>query len=225
MRYPLDDFHITQSFHGIDKNYSYTHYGTDLAAPSGTPIVAPEAGKVIAINSNWKPGGYFGGNFVKIQADSGYVYYMGHMMSTVPSLNGRVFEGQLIGYVGATGEATGPHVHFEVSKDGVMLDAEKLLTKEKKEILMDRDDAIASYQSTFHRYPSEAEIQGRIGKKYSEIAKTERESPEWKTIDNAMTLYPGMVQAKQALIEQVESLQAGKPVNAQVLKPGEYKVI
>lgn len=123
MRWPLDSFTVTQGF-------SAGHQGVDLAAPDGTPIKAPDGGVVIAINSAWKPGGYFGGNYVKVRGDEGYTFYMGHMSKTNTKLNARVSEGQVIGYVGQTGEATGPHIHFETSKRGVMYDPRKVIKEE-----------------------------------------------------------------------------------------------
>lgn len=123
MRWPLDSFTVTQGF-------KPGHLGTDLGADAGTPIKAPDSGVVIAILSNWKPGGYFGGNFVKVKGDSGYTFYMGHMSKTKTKLNARIKEGQVIGQVGATGQATGPHIHYELSKGGVMYDAEEVMKKE-----------------------------------------------------------------------------------------------
>lgn len=122
MRWPLDDYTITQGFHAA-------HEAVDLGADEGTTIKAPVSGIVIAILSNWKPGGYFGGNYVKIRGDSGYTFYMGHMSKTATKLNARVKEGEVVGYVGSTGQSTGPHVHFEVSKDGAMYDARKVIPK------------------------------------------------------------------------------------------------
>lgn len=81
--------------------------------------------------------------------------------------------------------------------------------------VMDREDAINSYQSAHLHYPSEEEIQGRIGKKYSDVATAERTSDEWKAVDEAVTLYPGMVAAKRSLINEVAGLNAVKQVTSQ----------
>ncbi|WP_307097826.1 M23 family metallopeptidase [Arthrobacter sp. V1I9] len=125
MRWPLDSFVITQGFHGINKDYKYEHWGTDLAADEGVDIKAPEGGVITAVNSGWKKGGYFGGNYVKMTGDSGYSYYMGHMSSVAATAGKRVNQGEVIGEVGSTGQATGPHVHFEMYKGGKAVDATK----------------------------------------------------------------------------------------------------
>jgi murein DD-endopeptidase MepM/ murein hydrolase activator NlpD len=127
MRWPLDSFIITQGFHGINKDFGYEHWGTDLAANEGVEIKAPESGVITAVNSGWKPGGYFGGNYVKLSGDSGHSYYMGHMSAVLVNGGNRVSEGQVIGKVGSTGQATGPHVHFEMYKGGVAVNAENII--------------------------------------------------------------------------------------------------
>lgn len=127
MRWPLDSVKITQGFHGINANFKYEHWGTDLAANEGVAIKAPESGVVTAVNSGWKEGGYLGGNYVKMTGDSGYSYYLGHMSSVGTTAGKRVNQGDVIGKVGSTGQATGPHVHFEMYKGGSAVDAEKII--------------------------------------------------------------------------------------------------
>lgn len=127
MRWPLDKFTITQGFHGINKDFAYEHWGTDLAANEGVEIKAPESGVITAVNGGWKPGGYFGGNYVKMSGDSGHSYYMGHMSAVLVNAGNRVGEGQVIGKVGSTGQATGPHVHFEMYKGGAAVNAENII--------------------------------------------------------------------------------------------------
>ena len=127
MRWPLDAFTITQGFHGINAEFNYVHWGTDLAANHGAEIKAPESGVITAVNNSWKPGGYFGGNYVKMSGDSGHSYYMGHMSAVLVSAGIRVAEGQVIGKVGSTGQATGPHVHFEMYKNGAAVNAENII--------------------------------------------------------------------------------------------------
>jgi LysM repeat protein len=86
--------------------------GVDIAPPTGTPIVAAADGTVIiSRNSGWN-GGY--GNYVVIQHPNGTQTLYSHMKSTGISQGSRVTQGQVIGYVGATGKVTGPHLHFEV---------------------------------------------------------------------------------------------------------------
>lgn len=105
--WPLASFTITQEFHS-------GHTGIDLAAPSGTPIYATDDGIVHAsgdgANNSWM--GSIAGLYVLIRHSWGYSGYA-HMSSYVVSAGTPVVRGQLIGYVGATGLATGPHCHFE----------------------------------------------------------------------------------------------------------------
>ena len=95
---------ITQGLHGWN--------GIDIGAARGTPIYAAANGMVIIVRNNgaWN-GGY--GNYVVISHDNGSQTLYSHMKNAIVS-PGPVFNRQIIGYVGATGRATGPHLHFEV---------------------------------------------------------------------------------------------------------------
>jgi murein DD-endopeptidase MepM/ murein hydrolase activator NlpD len=101
---PLADYIETQGIHGYN--------AVDLADPVGTPIVAAADGIVtVAREGGWN-GGY--GSYVVISHDNGSQTLYGHM-SKVEAYDGEsVKQGQLIGYVGKTGLATGPHLHFEI---------------------------------------------------------------------------------------------------------------
>ena len=88
------------------------HKGIDIAAPYGTPIYATEAGTITQAESGWN-GGY--GTCVKIEHDNGEVAMYAHMSSLAEiSYGDYVVKGQLIGYVGSTGDSTGNHLHFEI---------------------------------------------------------------------------------------------------------------
>ena len=89
------------------------HRGTDVRAPHGTPIDA--AGNGVVIFSG-RQSGY--GNVVYIDHGGGLVTRYGHMQKILAAKGDVVAAGQLIGKVGATGRATGPHLHFEVRLDG-----------------------------------------------------------------------------------------------------------
>jgi murein DD-endopeptidase MepM/ murein hydrolase activator NlpD len=99
-------------FHPI-LGYVRMHAGLDLAAAYGSPIVAAADGRVIS--SGWA-GGY--GNLVRIAHAGGLQTMYGHMSRIVARSGETVRQGQLIGYVGSTGLSTGPHLHYEVLKDG-----------------------------------------------------------------------------------------------------------
>jgi murein DD-endopeptidase MepM/ murein hydrolase activator NlpD len=101
---PLASFVQTQNIHGYN--------AVDLAAPKGTPIMAAADGTVIiAKNSGWN-GGY--GEYVVINHDNGSQTLYAHMSKVAAVPGEQVVQGQVIGYVGRTGDATGPHVHFEI---------------------------------------------------------------------------------------------------------------
>lgn len=95
------------------------HTGVDLAAPSGTPIYA--SGDGVITYYRWQSG-Y--GNKIEIQHVNGYETGYGHLSRFVNGLGvgSKVRQGQLIGYVGSTGQSTGPHLHFEIKINGNFVD-------------------------------------------------------------------------------------------------------
>jgi len=95
------------------------HLGTDYAAPIGTPILSTGDGVVIAATYS-----HFNGNFVKIRHNSVYSTQYLHMSHIAKGIHPgvRVKQGQVIGYVGMTGEATGPHVCYRFWKNGAQVD-------------------------------------------------------------------------------------------------------
>lgn len=99
-------------FHPI-LGYVRFHDGVDLAASAGTPIVAAADGRVIG--AGWR-GGY--GQQVQIAHTDGVRTLYGHMSRIAAYAGELVHKGQVIGYVGSTGLSTGPHLHFEVTKNG-----------------------------------------------------------------------------------------------------------
>ena len=99
-------------FHPI-LGYARFHKGVDLGASAGTPIVAAADGRVVA--AGWH-GGY--GRQVAIAHLDGVQTSYGHMSRIAAYPGEMVRRGQVIGYVGSTGLSTGPHLHFEVTKNG-----------------------------------------------------------------------------------------------------------
>ena len=108
----------------------YNHGGIDIAGAGimGTPVVAAADGTVVATNSscthNWGKsyscgcgGGY--GNYVMISHAGGKMTVYGHLTSLTVSTGQTVSRGQVIGYVGSTGNSTGPHLHYECRLNGV----------------------------------------------------------------------------------------------------------
>ncbi|MEU2582826.1 peptidoglycan DD-metalloendopeptidase family protein [Streptomyces avermitilis] len=90
------------------------HTGLDLVASTGTPIYAPADGKIVHAG----PGGAYG-NETEIQHADGVITLYAHQTSIKVSVGDTVTRGQLIGMVGATGNVTGPHLHWEVRLPGV----------------------------------------------------------------------------------------------------------
>lgn len=93
------------------------HKGIDIATSKGSPIVASDGGTVI--KSEWNNGGY--GNLVVIDHGNGFQTYYGHNSSNAVTVGQNVAQGEIIAYVGSTGDSTGNHVHFEIRKDNTQV--------------------------------------------------------------------------------------------------------
>lgn len=98
--------------------YSKAHKGVDFAAPTGTPIPVAGSGKVVF--RGWI-NGY--GNYIKIRHNGTYSTAYAHLsrFKSDVRVGTQVKQGQIIGYVGSTGLSTGPHLHYEIIKDGVQV--------------------------------------------------------------------------------------------------------
>lgn len=106
---------ITSRFGNMESIRSSAHRGLDIGASTGTPIYAAAAGTVIAA-------GYSGsyGNMIKISHGNGVETLYAHCSKLIAAQGQKVSQGQLIAKVGETGNVTGPHLHFEVRKNGVI---------------------------------------------------------------------------------------------------------
>ena len=127
LRSPLKFTRITSGYsrrrhHPILGGY-HPHLAVDYAAPTGTPIRAVGDGKIVFCGWNR---GY--GNQVTIKHGNGYMTYYGHLSRFARGIRKgiRVEQKQVIGYVGSTGIATGPHLDFRISKNGKFLDPLKM---------------------------------------------------------------------------------------------------
>jgi murein DD-endopeptidase MepM/ murein hydrolase activator NlpD len=120
LRYPVDYGRISSGFSSARRhpvlNRVRAHRGIDFAAPTGTPIKAAGAGRVVSRGWN---GGY--GNAVVLAHSNGITTLYGHMSRFAKgvAVGDRVKQGEVIGYVGMTGLASGPHVHYEYRVNGV----------------------------------------------------------------------------------------------------------
>jgi murein DD-endopeptidase MepM/ murein hydrolase activator NlpD len=92
------------------------HPGIDIGVPSGTPIRAAAAGRVVLMQPESASGGY--GNFTCIQHSASMSTCYAHQSSFATSMGANVSQGQVIGYTGCTGRCFGPHLHFEVRING-----------------------------------------------------------------------------------------------------------
>ena len=126
MKTPINGARLSSAFgmrkHPID-GFNKMHRGTDFAAPMGTPIMASGSGLIT--RARWCGGG---GNCVKIKHNSTYSTIYAHMRNFARGIKEgvRIKQGQIIGYVGSTGKSTGPHLHYEVIKNGKKINSQKL---------------------------------------------------------------------------------------------------
>ncbi|HEX9980587.1 MAG TPA: peptidoglycan DD-metalloendopeptidase family protein [Flavobacterium sp.] len=107
-------------FHPVQAIWK-AHKGTDYAAPTGTPIMSTAAG--IVEKTGYTAGN---GNFVKVKHNATYATQYLHMSKILVRKGQRITQGQVIGKVGSTGLATGPHVCYRFWKNGVQVDALRL---------------------------------------------------------------------------------------------------
>ncbi len=126
MKTPINGARLSSAFgmrkHPID-GFNKMHRGTDFAAPMGTPIMA--SGDGVVTRARWCGGG---GNCIKIKHNTTYQTIYAHMKNFARGIREgiRVRQGQIIGYVGSTGKSTGPHLHYEVVKNGKKINSQKL---------------------------------------------------------------------------------------------------
>ncbi|MDP5098303.1 MAG: peptidoglycan DD-metalloendopeptidase family protein, partial [Flavobacterium sp.] len=144
LKAPLDYFRISsrfsgKRFHPVQMRFK-AHNGTDYAAPHGTPIKTTASG--VVERTGYTSGN---GNFVKVRHSSTYSTQYLHMSKILVKNGQRVTQGQVIGKVGSTGLATGPHVCYRFWKNGVQVDplrqqlpnAEPMNESHKKKYLLD----------------------------------------------------------------------------------------
>jgi|TARA_B100001094_G_C18116749_1_gene764460 murein DD-endopeptidase MepM/ murein hydrolase activator NlpD len=126
MKTPINGARLSSSF-GMRKHpilgFNKLHQGTDFAAPKGTPIMASGNG-VVTMAQKYK--GY--GNYILLKHNSTFKTAYAHLSKYGRGIRKgvRVSQGQIIGYVGSTGMSTGPHLHYEVIKNGKKINSQRL---------------------------------------------------------------------------------------------------
>ena len=126
LKAPLDFYRISSRY-STNRKHPVTgrwkgHFGTDYAAPKGTPIMTTANGTVVAASYTKN-----NGNFVKVRHNGTYTTQYLHMSKIKPGIRKGVYvkQGETIGYVGSTGLATGPHVCYRFWKNGKQVDPYK----------------------------------------------------------------------------------------------------
>ncbi|WP_284150790.1 M23 family metallopeptidase [Brevundimonas albigilva] len=135
MRTPLQSFRRISSSFGVRTHpisgFRKMHQGIDFAAGSGTPVVAPADGVVVEAR-RW--GGY--GNWLRIRHANGLESGYGHLSRYGSGIRAgqRVSQGQVVAYVGSTGASTGPHLHYEIWRNGQRINPAGIRTQEGTEL-------------------------------------------------------------------------------------------
>lgn len=141
LRSPLDVFRISSNFNPNRRhpilNTIRAHKGTDYAAPRGTPIRATSDGRVTRASRY----GSFG-NLVILQHAGGFETKYAHLSRFANGISrgDRIRQGEVIGYVGATGGATGPHLHYEFLVNGVHQNPRTILDRLPKAVSIDPEE-------------------------------------------------------------------------------------
>ncbi|MDR2808705.1 MAG: M23 family metallopeptidase [Spirochaetaceae bacterium] len=128
-----DDFTFPLTNYRISSDFGYRinpvsgifrlHEGLDLAAPAGTEVFAARTGTVTELGNN----AVFG-NYIVMQHSDGWSSLYGHLSKIETTLHSAVSKGTVIGRVGSTGQSTGPHLHFELRKNGKAFDPKQYLS-------------------------------------------------------------------------------------------------
>ena len=149
MKTPIDGARLSSGFgmrkHPI-KGYMKKHQGVDFAAPTGTSIYAAGDG-IIEMKQRYK--GY--GKYIRIRHANGFKTAYGHISKFNKTPSGRVKQGSIIGYVGSTGNSTGPHLHYEVLKNNIRINPQKLKLSSGRKLKGDELQRFIETKNTIYR--------------------------------------------------------------------------
>lgn len=126
---PIVGYAINSRFgirHLAGEGKARAHQGVDIAAPTGTPVLSAAEGEVVRTGN--QPSGY--GRFIEVRHPNGLTSFYGHLSRVEVSDGDRLAAGETIGRVGTTGYSTGPHLHFEIRRDGAKMNPEQVLGQE-----------------------------------------------------------------------------------------------
>lgn len=152
LRNPLPSGIFTSPF-GMRRHpilgYKRMHWGCDWAAPRGTPIIS--VGDGVVEKAGWDSGGY--GNQTIIRYANGYESAYNHQSAIAKGVvpGAHIHQGQVIGYVGSTGLATGPHLHYELMVNGTKVDPMKVRLPDRKPL---KDEALVAFEHERKRIDS-----------------------------------------------------------------------
>ncbi|MDN4165625.1 peptidoglycan DD-metalloendopeptidase family protein [Cytophagales bacterium LB-30] len=165
-------------FHPVQKRYK-AHLGTDYAAPVGTPIMSVGDGVIVEATF-----GKYNGNYVKVRHNSTYTTQYLHMSKIASGIKPgtKVRQGQVIGYVGKTGLASGPHLCFRFWKGGQQVDAMRVQIPPSEPIKEDHRTAYMGVMKVWMHRLQEVKNTGELPKNTVEnpivlIEKEESASP------------------------------------------------
>ena len=126
-RFPLPAARVTSGF-GLRANpvtgTLKQHAGVDLAAPAGTEVYAARDGTVVEVGSD-----PIYGNYIVVEHEGSWKSLYGHLSAVLTDLRKSVRSGTILGHVGSTGQSTGPHLHFELRRNGEARDPAALLPR------------------------------------------------------------------------------------------------
>ncbi len=185
LRYPVRFTRISSVFSDARLHPIYKrrrpHLGVDFAAPTGTPVRAVASGRVSY--AGWR-GNY--GRFLKIDHAGPYSSAYAHLYRIKKGVRAgtRVKRGQIIGYVGSSGAATGPHLHFEMHKNGRYINPLKKvrIAREKKVLTKPPDPQLVAIKKKLQEYLAALSVQNepknRVYKAIPSVQTAAREAVE-----------------------------------------------
>lgn len=214
MRLPFNgSYPTTQSFNDPCCRASYAQYGMqghngiDYGLPTGTPVVAVEAG---IIRSGFEANGY--GRFIFLTNDTGTQFVYGHL-SVIQIASGRVNPGQQIGLSGNTGNSSGPHLHFGIrppnsnNNNGFLGYTDPLPYFKGGEVKMNQEDANMVAISVMHVDPKTVSTAYFIGDAPKDALYKAMQTPQGKEIAKRVSQWESVNYERDALKAQTEQQQ------------------